>query len=148
MRTHPFVLVALGMLGGVLLGGTPADKQAPPTDAEFVHLAGLPDDIPEEARDRKNTRPATKESTDYGGLLFSSQCVMCHDKDGRGTGDLVERLSLEIPDLTDPSLHEKWTDGQLFYVLSHGHGRMPDQERFKEEIRWDLVNYIRTLARK
>ena len=147
MKSLAFVLVALGMLGGVLLGGAPADKGAP-TDAEVAHLVGVPAEIPAEARDRRNPRPATKESVDRGGLLFSSQCVMCHGKDAHGKGDLVERLSLEVPDLTDPSLHEKWTDGQLFYVLNYGHGRMPKQDRFRDDVKWDLIDYVRSLPGK
>ena len=42
-----------------------------------------------EARDLENPRPATPESVEYGELLFSSQCVMCHGADGSGTGHLV-----------------------------------------------------------
>ena len=147
MRTYSHVLLAIGLLGGLLLGGVSDETQTTPTGAELIHLIGLPDGIPDEARSRKNPQPATTQSVDSGRLLFASQCGMCHGKDGRGSGDLVERLSLEMPDLTDASLHGVWTDGQLFYVLSQGHGRMPAQERFKEEFRWNLVNYVRTLAK-
>ena len=73
---------------------------------------------------------------------------MCHGSDGRGTGDLVERLSLEMPDFTDAKWQSKWSDGAFFYVVSTGHGEMPGQgKRFQEERMWHLVNYVRTFAK-
>ena len=48
----------------------------------------------------------------------------------------------------DPEQQKKRTDGEMFYIITKGHGRMPaDGERFEETWRWDLVNAIRTLRR-
>jgi hypothetical protein len=56
---------------------------------------------------------------------------------------------LKIPNLTDPALQKDRTDGELFYILKNGHGNMPLKgDRAKPEQPWDLVNYIRSLARK
>jgi mono/diheme cytochrome c family protein len=72
---------------------------------------------------------------------------MCHGADGRGSGDLVERLDLEIPDFTNAEWQKLWSDGSLFYVVTKGHGDMPGQkDRFDDKIKWDLVNYVRTFA--
>lgn len=112
-----------------------------------------PADIPEEARDRANPVDADQASLAEGRSLFASQCTMCHGSEGRGNGDLVERLKLTVPDFTDKEWQESWSDGALFYVLSEGHGRMPAQkkrdssQRFNEATRWHLVNHIRSLGR-
>ena len=148
----PLILLS-ACVAGLLLGISAQDTAEPeaeptkPTEEAVQHMVGVPNDIPASARDVANPKKATKKSVDHGKLLFSSQCVMCHGELGAGDGDLVERFKMKIPDLTDPAFHGKWTDGQLFYVLSEGHGRMPTQNRFDEDTRWDLVNYVRTLVR-
>ena len=73
---------------------------------------------------------------------------MCHGSRGDGKGELVGRLKLEVPDFTDPETRKKRTDGELFFILTDGHGEMPGEgARLTPEWRWDLVNYIRTLSR-
>ena len=58
----------------------------------------------------------------------------------------MARLKLTMPDLTDQEAMGKRTDGELFYILTKGCGRMPAQEeRLKDKVKWDLVNYVRTL---
>ncbi len=97
----------------------------------------------------KNPVAASEESLERGKLFFSSQCTMCHGHDGKGKGDLVSRLKLEPPDFTDKAMQEAWSDGALFYVLTEGHGRMPGQgDRFKDEVKWDLINYVRSFLQK
>lgn len=126
-------------------GGPQQEGQEPATSGE--EETEVPLVIPEEERARKNPIPASLESVALGGRLFSSQCVMCHGKEGNGKGDLAEEMELRVPDFTDPALQKKRTDGELFYILSEGHGDMPKQgERMRAEQRWHMINYIRTLA--
>jgi mono/diheme cytochrome c family protein len=103
--------------------------------------------VPDSAKNLPNPVPSSKDSTDNGKLHFSSQCTMCHGSAGDGNGDLVERLGLVMPDFTDPRYASARKDGELFYVLKNGHGRMPGQgERMRDNVLWDMVNYIRTLS--
>jgi mono/diheme cytochrome c family protein len=103
--------------------------------------------IPGQESKRENPVDASKESIDYGELIFSSQCTMCHGKAGDGSGDLVERLELTMPDLTDATTMDTWTDGDLFYILTQGHERMPSQkDRLKDKVKWDIINYVRTFS--
>jgi len=137
--------VVLLLLAAALVADTFARDQQDATSQAEVEV---PEPIPEEAKRIKNPTTPTAESIENGKMWFSSQCTMCHGKNGDGTGDLVERLQLPMPDFTDAAQQRQWTDGEMFYVLTHGHGRMPDQkDRFKDEIKWNLVNYIRTLAK-
>jgi mono/diheme cytochrome c family protein len=41
------------------------------------------------------------------------------------------------------------TDGELFYIIKVGKGDMPPEgARVKTDELWDLVNYVRSLAKK
>lgn len=128
------------ILAGIVVAVVPAQEPQKPTGDVLL--------IPDEARKRTNPIPVTPETIEYGKLLYSSQCVMCHGASGDGTGDLVERLKLDMPDLTDAAAMTKRTDGDLFYILDVGHKRMPSQgKRLQEDGRWKIVSYVRTLAK-
>jgi mono/diheme cytochrome c family protein len=106
----------------------------------------VPQNIPKSESQRSNPVPRRPESVKHGAELFLTQCTMCHGMHGDGQGDLVDRLSLKVPDMTQPEIQKKRTDGDLFYILTQGHGDMPgDGERLPAEWRWDIINYIRTL---
>lgn len=103
--------------------------------------------IPEEEKNRKNPIPANAESLELGKKLFTYQCTMCHGSKGDGQGDLAQELKLAVPDFTNSEVQKKRTDGELHYILTEGHGRMPGQKtRLRPEQKWGMINYIRTLA--
>ncbi len=126
------IMLAVILAGIGVLSVAVVAAQAEPTDEEIRKTSLTPGDIPEEARKRANPYRADAASLEHGKMIFSSQCTMCHGADGAGTGDLVERLSLDMPDFTDSKWQSGWTDGSLFYVVSNGHGEMPGQaKRFR-----------------
>jgi mono/diheme cytochrome c family protein len=136
------VLLATLVLSGVAAGETASDQASGEQRSQEVPLV-----IPQEARLRKNPVPASSQAVENGRVLFSSQCVMCHGVRGDGKGDLAGRLTLAMPDFTDPSRQQARTDGDLFYILTQGHGAMPGQrERLPEMWKWELIHYIRSLA--
>ena len=103
---------------------------------------------PEEAK-RQNPVKATPASIAEGKKTYATQCAMCHGADGDGKGDLATDMQLKLRDYRDADAMKDVTDGELFYVLAKGKGDMPGEEdRMKPEQRWDLVNYIRSLAKK
>jgi mono/diheme cytochrome c family protein len=74
---------------------------------------------------------------------------MCHGKDGYGKGDVAEDMKLKISDFSDPAALKEKTDGELFYIIKNGKGQMPPEgDRVKPDALWDLVNYIRSFAKK
>lgn len=104
--------------------------------------------IPTVEKSRKNPVESNLRSIENGCSLFSSQCTMCHGSRGNGKGELAGKLGLRVSDLTDPRRQEERTDGELFYVIDTGHWHMPGAgSRLHHHSKWDLVNYIRTLAR-
>jgi mono/diheme cytochrome c family protein len=103
--------------------------------------------IPAAEKARKNPVPNTPEAIESGKSLFNSQCTMCHGSRGDGKGDLVKRLKLAVPDLTDPAVQKKRTDGEWFYILSKGHTDMPAENRLDDSAKWEMITYMRTLSR-
>ena len=75
---------------------------------------------------------------------------MCHGKDGDGKGDLAVDMKLDLHDWRNPDSIAKMTDGELFWIITNGKGKMTGGEgdRTKEEIRWNLVNMVRLFGNK
>lgn len=136
-------LVGLPLLTGGFLRAGSQEKGKEEPQAELP----APLVIPEEDKNRKNPIPANDESLEVGRKLFASQCALCHGAKGDGKGDLAADLKLTMPDFTGAEWRKKRTDGELFYIISTGHGRMPGQgDRLREVQRWHLVNLLRTVA--
>jgi len=103
--------------------------------------------VPVTASREPNPVKSTPESIAEGRKIYGYDCAQCHSAAGDGKTDVAK--DLKIPDLTDPAVLKDRTDGALFYILKNGHGDMPREgDRVKPEQLWDLVNYVRSLARK
>jgi mono/diheme cytochrome c family protein len=118
---------------------TPAPKAATSAAKPLV--------IPEEEKARKNPVPNAPEALESGKMLYQSQCAMCHGKSGDGRGDLALSLKLTVPDLTDPQRQKKRTDGEWLYITTHGHEDMPAEKRLVDQQKWEIILYMRTLAK-
>jgi mono/diheme cytochrome c family protein/uncharacterized membrane protein len=93
---------------------------------------------PSSATGQQNPVTANRESIAAGKSLFDRYCSSCHGSDGKG-GAIG-------PDLTGPGVQNQ-TDGALFWKITQGNSPMPSFEAtLTPHQRWDLVNYIRTLA--
>jgi mono/diheme cytochrome c family protein len=98
---------------------------------------------------KKNPIPPTAESLAEARKMFGYNCAMCHGKSGDGKGDLAADMKLELRDWRDPASLEKLTDGELFWIISNGKGKMPGNgERDKERMRWNYVNLVRSFVKK
>jgi mono/diheme cytochrome c family protein len=99
-----------------------------------------------EAR-RPNPIQSTPASIDSGKKIYGYECAQCHGISGDGKTRADKEM--RIPDLSDPTTLQDRTDGEIFYVIKNGRGNMPlEGDRSKPEQIWDLVNYVRTLAKK
>jgi mono/diheme cytochrome c family protein len=99
-----------------------------------------------DAREPNPVKP-TPESIAEGKKIYGYDCASCHGATGDGKTDVAK--DLKVPDLTDPVRQKDRTDGELCYIIKNGHGDMPPEgNRVKTEQLWDLVNYVRTLAKK
>jgi mono/diheme cytochrome c family protein len=105
--------------------------------------------IPAEEVSRQNPTKSTSTSIALGKKIYGFDCAMCHGKDGDGKGDLADSMGLKLRDYRDPATLKDLTDGELYYLLTKGKGKMPgDEDRMKPEQRWNLINYLRSLAKK
>jgi copper transport protein len=91
------------------------------------------------------------ESTAAGQALFTTNCVICHGTGGKGDGPVGLTLNPRPADLTLHAIPGVHTDAQLFEWVSDGFpgSRMPAfRSVLSDTDRWNLVNFIRTLAPK
>lgn len=101
----------------------------------------------QEASRRKNPVAATRESVANGKTLFAIYCAPCHGPGGAGDGPVGPKF-IPAPDLRQPVTQQK-SDGYMAHYIGHGGAVMPSYgEATSVEERWDIVNYVRTLALK
>ncbi|QEC69515.1 cytochrome c [Panacibacter ginsenosidivorans] len=102
---------------------------------------------PKDADNVKNPVTANAASLKEGKTLYTSYCVPCHGEKGKGDGVAAAALSVKPADHSSAYVQNQ-TDGALFWELSEGHNPMPSYKTaFNEAQRWELINYIRTLAK-
>ncbi|MGB8063214.1 MAG: cytochrome c [Candidatus Sulfotelmatobacter sp.] len=105
--------------------------------------------IPVEAARAQNPVKSTPESLARAKKWWTLDCEMCHGKNGDGKGETAKDMKLTMADFTDPATLKDHTDGEIFYIIKNGHNDMPAEgPRVKTEENWDLVNYVRSLAKK
>ncbi len=141
MRRTVLVLSAILLASFGISGSRPGSAQDKPGTTE-------PKMTPEDVA-KKNPVPPTPEGLAQARKLFGYNCAMCHGKSGDGKGDLAADMKLDLRDWRDASSIEKMTDGELFWIVSVGKGKMPGEgDRTPEKTRWNFVNLVRSFAKK
>lgn len=94
-----------------------------------------------------NPVEADATSLERGRLLYGVHCSHCHGVGAQGDGGVAPFLANKPANLTLPATQTK-SDGALFLAISNGvTGRMPAlNENLTVRDRWDVVNFLRTLA--
>jgi mono/diheme cytochrome c family protein len=119
-------------------------QSSPTSPATSVYAA-----IPAEAAKVPNPVRSSPESLARAKKWWKLDCEMCHGADGNGKGDVAVSEKYQLADLTDPATLKDHTDGEIFYIIKKGVPNMPPEgDRAKTEGTWDLVNYVRSLAKK
>jgi mono/diheme cytochrome c family protein len=142
---------ALLVLCAVLLAGfaIASVKNAAQDTAKDSQSASPPYKITQEDIDRKNPVKPTPESLAAGRKVYGFDCAMCHGDQGDGKGDLVESMKLTMHDWREPASLAGKTDGEIFYIIAKGKGKMPGEDnRLPDAMCWNLVNLVRDFARK
>lgn len=105
--------------------------------------------VPAEDLARVNPVKASPEGLSEARKVYGYDCEMCHGAKGDGKGEVVESMKLEMHDWRDTATLAGKTDGELFYIITKGKGKMmAEGDRVPEKLRWNLVNYVRALAAK
>ncbi|MGB8010894.1 MAG: cytochrome c [Terriglobales bacterium] len=136
-------LVLLLLLFFVVALWAQTEKDQPPATAPAQESKAPP-----EAAAKTNPVKPTSESLAKGKKLYGFDCAMCHGESGNGKGDMATDMK-NVTDFTNPESLKNRTDGELFYVIRKGKGEMPPEgDRAKDDDIWNMVNYVRSLAKK
>jgi len=131
----------LWIFSALLLAGVSASAQQNEQPPEYK--------IPVEAAKQVNPNKPTPESIAQGKKIYGFDCALCHGEDGSGKSDLATSMNLKLIDFRDPETLKDTTDGELFYIIKNGKDKMPSEgDRAKPDQVWNLVNYIRSFAKK
>ena len=132
------LLVMVGILLFAFALWAQKPKDAPP--AEYK--------VPPEAAAKANPVKPSEESLAKGKKLYGLDCAMCHGNSGDGKGDMASDIK-NVTDFTNPESLKNRKDGELFYVIRNGKGDMPPEgDRAKDDDIWNMVNYVRSFAKK
>ena len=96
---------------------------------------------PSHAAARQNPMRNHPDAAAGGRKIFQHTCLNCH-------GDETHKRTNDAPDLTSSAVQSE-PDGALFWRISEGNARrkMPSFSNLPEAQRWQLVLYIRSIAR-
>ena len=101
--------------------------------------------------EQANPIPANRESVAAGQALFIANCASCHGPTGKGDGPVGLTLNPRPADLSQHAIPGVHTDAQLYEWITNGFpgSAMPAwKATLSDTDRWNLVNFIRTLAPK
>ena len=103
------------------------------------------------SNEQANPIPPNTQSVEAGKAIYEVHCVPCHGESGKGDGPLGLTLNPHPADLTLHAIPGVHTDAQLFEWITNGFpgSAMPAwKTQISDTDRWNLVNFIRTLAPK
>jgi hypothetical protein len=96
---------------------------------------------------RVNPVKSSPEGLAEARKVFGYDCEMCHGAKGDGKGEVVESMKLTMHDWREPATLANISDGEIFYIITKGKGKMmAEGDRVPEKLRWNLVNLVRALA--
>ena len=102
---------------------------------------------PKSADDINNPLKGNAAAVAEGKKTYTTYCAPCHGDRGRGDGPAAAGLAKSPADHTSAEV-QKQTDGAIFWKMSEGNPPMPGYKKSLNETQlWQLVDYIRTLAR-
>lgn len=103
---------------------------------------------PKSADSIKNPLAKNLEAAKDGKNLFQTYCVTCHGDKGEGNGISAAGLNPKPANLTLKRI-QKQSDGALFWKITTGKPPMVSWKyALSKKQRWELVDYIRQLAKK
>ena len=103
-----------------------------------------------EAAKIKNPVAADPDSIAAGKALYAKNCAPCHGVNG--TGGSGNDLIGPAPDLTDSEWQHGGTDGEIFTNIKDGIppdlSMGPWGDRLKDTDIWNVVNFLKSIAKK
>jgi len=97
-------------------------------------------DAPASAKAQKNPYEGQQAAVDAGKTVYARNCLACHGKAGKGTGN--------VPSLVDGKL-KGVTEGEVFWFVTKGdkdNGMPSWAAALTEEKRWQVITYVEAMA--
>jgi len=90
---------------------------------------------------------ASREAQQAGGVIFATNCAICHGAGGDGRGQRREGMNPPPANLTLPPWSEETSAGRTYLAIRNGVPRtaMPSWRMLDDRQIWDLVAYITLL---
>jgi len=143
------VWFVLGALVVASLGMARAKQSAAQEKPKDSQAAAGEYKISPEDIDKKNPVKSTPEGLAAARKIYGYDCAMCHGSKGDGKGDIVDSMKLTMHDWREPASLEGKTDGELFYIITKGKGKMMGEgDRVSDTVRWNMVNLVRSYSKK
>lgn len=99
--------------------------------------------VPTNAKHLQNPVPHTLARAARAAQVYATQCVSCHGVEGAGDGTR-SRVEYDLR-----SIVGSLTDGELYWKITHGVGRMPSYAgALSDTERWLVINHLRVLAER
>ena len=92
------------------------------------------------------------ETLVVGQKFYETNCMVCHGSKGEG-GEAAKsvvsaKMALKPPAIVNDKI-AGWPDAHLYHVITEGQGVMgPYASHIPQKYRWQVVNYIRFLAKQ
>jgi mono/diheme cytochrome c family protein len=135
----------IGFVVAVLLWQQPSAETKKPTEDKTAGQA-------QSAGDTAGAGAAVKASPASlasGKKIYSTDCLMCHGKEGGGDGDLAVDMKLTLKDFRDAATLKDVSDKEMYELIDKGKGKMMGEEgRLKPEQISEVANYVRSLGKK
>lgn len=92
--------------------------------------------------------PISGKNLERGKVLFETYCFVCHGVNADGKGPVAAKFQVPVPSLMADKIRN-YKDGRIFHIITDGQGVMSSyaSQIKKENDRWAIVNYIRSLQR-
>ena len=105
-------------------------------------------EAPASEAQKQNPVAVNESSLAAGEKIYARRCVACHGQKGHGDGSDAVDLGIHPAKFSDPRLRGE-SDGALFWKITVGKKPMPDYgRRLSPTDRWNVINYLRTLAKR
>jgi mono/diheme cytochrome c family protein len=103
--------------------------------------------VPADLIGKINPVKPTPEALAKAKQFYGWDCAMCHGDNGDGKGDVAAEQKLTIHNFRDPDSLAKMSDGELYYIIQNGKGKMPgDGDRLKGDSIWNMVLLLRKMS--
>ena len=139
MRTFPSLALVLGFLLTTSVVARQVHPKEPHQHAEAAKM--------------QNPVAADAASIEAGKKIYTDNCADCHGEEGKGDGPAAPYAGDPPPsNLADAEWKHGSTDGEIFSAIKNGVppelNMIPFGDQLEDADIWNVVNYLRSLAKK